>query len=76
MRLPIPPFALTSGFISYNDDGTVCQIFLMQFFESGVAHNVIALVSYVRTNPKPKRELRREAPQLSFGFYVLTCLTK
>ncbi len=30
-----------------------------------------AVVSHVRTKSKPKRELRRAAPQLSFGFYVL-----
>jgi len=39
-----------------------------------VAEIYIDIASYVRTKSKPKRELRREAPQLSFGFYVLTCL--
>ncbi|MDG3493168.1 hypothetical protein FEV09_01210 [Pseudanabaena catenata USMAC16] len=32
----------------------------------------IAIVSNVRTKIKPNRELRREAPQLSMGFDVLT----
>jgi hypothetical protein len=34
--------------------------------------HLIAIAIYVRTNPKLKRELRRIAPQLSFGFYVFT----
>ena len=34
----------------------------------------MAIASYVMTKTKPKRELRRFAPQLSFGFNVLTYL--
>jgi hypothetical protein len=31
MRLPIPPFALFSRFISYNKNGASCQIFFDAF---------------------------------------------
>jgi hypothetical protein len=50
----------------------VAVIKLLQLKQSEFEY--IAVASYVRTNPKPKRELRRFAPQLSFGFYVLTYL--
>ncbi len=33
----------------------------------------IAVVIYVRTKPKPKREWRCEAPPLSFGFEEKSC---
>ncbi len=45
-----------------------------QQFIPAVERLNIAIASYVMTKTKPKRELRREAPQLSFGFYVLAYL--
>ncbi len=47
---------------------------LLYRFLGGLSIGLIAIASYVRTKPKPKRGLRRFAPQSSFGFYVLTCL--
>ncbi len=46
--------------------------FLEKLQGQSLNNHCIAVASYVRTKPKPKRELRRVAPQLSFGFYVLT----
>ncbi len=40
---------------------------------SGIS-SVIAVASYVRTTPKPRRDLRREAPQISSRLYVLAYL--
>ena len=36
--------------------------------------SLLAKVSYIAVvmKPEPERELQREAPPLSFGFYVLT----